>query len=309
MGRRCGDVEQRTTDDRRPATGDRRPATGDRPEDCHVLCVIRRFWHKPRCQTRCPVASRAVRARLVPLVFAAAVLVTTASACSTLSPDAAKVGSTHISQHDFERDLRTLITNEGFKKQATSIANAAKAGAVDADLSRSLLNLEIRQELVHQIALSQAITGSQPATADEASSAYGFSPETWAALPPTFQNHWANALAEQQLVQSKLNGPTPDEAAISAFYEQVKDQIPGQTLEQVRPQIVQQLQSQWNQPFLQAVTDATSTIRVSVDPRYGVWDPTTTPLPTVVKLTPPAAGADRPVPGTSADAAPATTQP
>ena len=227
------------------------------------------------------------------------------SSCSTLSPDAAKVGSTHITQRDFERDLRTLITNEGFKKQATSIASAAKDGAVDADLSRSLLNLEIRQELVHQIAVAQAITSSQPAAADEASNAYGFSAETWAALPPTFQNHWANALAEQQLVQSKVNGPTPDEAAISAFYEQVKDQIPGQTLEQVRPQILQQLQSQWNQPFLQAVTDATSKIRVRVDPRYGVWDPTTTPLPTVVKLTPPTAGADRPIPGAS----PTTTQP
>jgi hypothetical protein len=250
-----------------------------------------------------PVTSLAVRSRLVLLASAAAALVATASACSTVSPDAAKVGSAHISQRDFERDLNSLLTNEGFKQQATSFKSAAEAGAVTSDLTRGVLNLEIRQQLVHLVAMAEGVTVGQPATADEAAAAYGFSAETWAALPARFQNRWASAVAEQQLVQNTFTERTPDEAAVNAFYEQNKDQISGQTLEQVRPQIVQAIQAQ---SFQKAVADAAQSAGVRVDPRYGVWDPSKA---AVAKLTPPTAGADKPVVDADAGVGSATTQP
>ena len=225
------------------------------------------------------------------------------SSCSTVSPDAAKVGSAHITQRAFEDDLHSLLTNEGFKQQATSIKSAAEAGAVTSDLTRGVLNLEIRQRLVHLVATAAGLTVGQPATADEAVAAYGFSAETWAALPARFQNRWASAVAEQQLVQNTFNERTPDDAAVNAFYEQNKDQISGQTLEQVRPQIVQAIQAQ---AFQKAIADAAKSAGVRVDPRYGVWDQSKI---AVAKVTPPTAGADAVSTGDGVVAGADTTQP
>lgn len=232
-----------------------------------------------------PVACTVVKRHLGLAVGSVAAAIALSS-CSTVSPDAATVGPVHISQRDFEDDLHTLLTNDGFKQQAATIKSAAEAGAVTSDLTRGVLNLEIRQQLVHLVARAEGVTVGQPATADEAAAAYGFSADTWGALPAGFQNRWASAIAEQQLVQNIFTQRTPDDAAVSAFYEQNKDQVQGQTLEQVRPQIVQALQGQ---SFQKAIADVADKAGVRVDPRFGVWDPIKA---AVAKLTPPTAGAD-----------------
>jgi hypothetical protein len=244
------------------------------------------------------------------LGFAVASLATAIalSSCSTVSPDAVKVGSAHISQRDFEDDLNALLKNKGFTQefaqQFPGIEVAATSGAVTADVSRAVLNLEIRQALVHDLAAASGISGGQPVDIDSVTTTYPFlTQDIWTTLPARFQNRWGGAAVEQRLLQNQLNGPGPDDAAVNAFYEQNKDQIPGQTLEQVRPQIVQELkrQAQWNQPFLQTISDAASKTQVRVDPRYGVWDP----AKGVTAIAPPTAGTDRPI----SDAGTATTQP
>ncbi|MCU1427350.1 MAG: parvulin-like peptidyl-prolyl isomerase [Actinomycetia bacterium] len=176
-----------------------------------------------------PFPRRSVR--FFTVVAAATVLALVAGGCSTTLNDAATVGTTHITNRDFQSDLNALAGNADFAKMLSQngFKLSAKTKTVDRKLSATWLTILVQSVVVdaefnarHLKVSSQLLTAARTSV----TSTYGGA-KTVAKFPKKFVDAIVQRAARVGALQQSLQvqPKTPTQAQALAFYEQNKAQL------------------------------------------------------------------------------------
>jgi parvulin-like peptidyl-prolyl isomerase len=167
------------------------------------------------------------------LAAGALALALTASACSSVGPDAATVNGEGINRRDFEDRLQSYIDNDAYQLAATAqnlpvIVGPGGNGTVSMEFASSQLGRAILLELLQQEVAERGLTVTpeirqQAADGDAAAFTLPFEQpaldEAWDAFPESFREQAIDDTAAFITLQQALGGPT-DEASLRAVYDE-----------------------------------------------------------------------------------------
>src|SRR5207249_925700 len=170
--------------------------------------------------------ARTVR-RLLAVFAALAAL--SGAACGTLGPAAATVNGTHISQRDFDEELRQIADNKTYRQsieQRLPVLGQGR-GTVDASFAAQVLTRRILFELVHQEVerrhLKVTATDLSRARQDIVQQVGG--QKVYAAYSSTYRKLLTRRFAEVGVVQLAVANVKVDARSVAAYYDQHKDEF------------------------------------------------------------------------------------
>jgi foldase protein PrsA len=161
--------------------------------------------------------------RLTVLVIAAALCLS--AACGAVSPYAAVVNSSRLSQRGLDRELKAIRDNKEFSQslQAQGVAIAGSArDTFDMAFVARVLTRRIFFGLIHQLVNKRhlTITKSDLTTAErDAASSFNGAP-VFAKFPSSYRDEVVRTTAEISKLQGALGTGAVTPAKIQAFYEQ-----------------------------------------------------------------------------------------
>ncbi len=169
--------------------------------------------------------------RVLLLGAGALALAITASACSSIGPDAATVNGTAIKRSDFEDELRAYVANGPYQEYLTSvqqppIIGSGGEGSVTQAFAGGRLQSDILYELIHQQVVQRGLT----ITPDERQRAEAqaklrfadaaSADKVWAAFPASLQKQFVDQTADFMALSDALGGGTLTDAQLQAIYDQ-----------------------------------------------------------------------------------------
>ncbi len=168
--------------------------------------------------------------KFVLLASAVASLALAASACSTVSPDAATVNGDSINRSTFDDQLETYAANDAFLARVSQAGQGAVEGngegTVSADFARQVLQREIVLLVVQQenVARGATVTPEIEAAAREDVIAQ-FGLEAFDAFPKSFQDTLVDQNAQVFLLRAHVAGNALDDAALLAAFDEDPSQF------------------------------------------------------------------------------------
>lgn len=167
--------------------------------------------------------------RLFPFLTASVVgLALLASACGSVSPYAAKVGDTSISQDDLENELRSIAANGPYLKlvESRQTVKGTGAGTFDAAFTALALTRQIYYELIGmELASRKLVVGPADLSAARATVIQQIQGEdVFKGFPKAYQDELIRRQAQLDLLTLSLNGQTGSaDDASKAYYDAHKD--------------------------------------------------------------------------------------
>ncbi len=187
-----------------------------------MLTALRASAH--RCRDGVPTPAARLRVILVALIFA---LGFAATACSTLTPWAAKVNGEMIVTSDLDRELEAILSNKRYLEQVES-ANLAGGvtgsgqGTFTTAFVGRILTRQIFFELIEQEVERRKLkvtTADEEAAALDVVSSFGEA-AIYRAFPEDYRRDLVVRQAQVTVLQEALAEIDVDDAAVEKFYEE-----------------------------------------------------------------------------------------
>ena len=160
-------------------------------------------------------------------VCLAALLVVTGTACSTLTPWAAKVNGEMIATSDLDRELEAILSNKRYLEQVESanltggVQGSGKGTFTTAFVGR-ILTRQIFFELIEQEVERRELkitTEDEEAASLDVVSSFG-EPAIYRAFPEDYRRDLVIRQAQVTALQEELAEIEADDAAVQKFYEE-----------------------------------------------------------------------------------------
>ncbi len=168
------------------------------------------------------------KAVLLASVIASLALV--ASACSTVSPDAASVNGDSIDRSTFDDQLQTYAANEAFLARVSQAGQGAVEGngdgTVSADFARQVLQREIVLRVIQQENLARGATVTpeiEAAAREDVIAQFGL--EAFDAFPKSFQDDLVEQNSQVFLLRAGVAGNALDDGELQAVFEEDPSQF------------------------------------------------------------------------------------
>lgn len=168
--------------------------------------------------------------KFVLLASAVASLALAASACSTVSPDAATVNGDSINRSTFDDQLETYAANDAFLARVSQAGQGAVEGngegTVSADFARQVLQREIVLLVVQQENAARGATVTpeiEAAAREDVIAQFGL--EAFEAFPRSFQDTLVDQNAQVFLLRAHVAGNALDDAALLAAFDEDPSQF------------------------------------------------------------------------------------
>jgi parvulin-like peptidyl-prolyl isomerase len=174
-----------------------------------------------------------VKSRLSKFVVLASVVASVslvASACSTVSPDAATVNGDSINRSTFDDQLETYAANDAFLARVSQAGQGAVEGngdgTVSADFARQVLQREIVLLVVQQENAARGVTVTpEIAAAAREDVIAQFGLEAFDAFPKSFQDTLVDQNAQVFLLRAHVAGNALDDGALQAVFDEDPSQF------------------------------------------------------------------------------------
>ncbi len=153
-----------------------------------------------------------------------------ASACSTVSPDAATVNGDSINRSTFDDQLETYAANDAFLARVSQAGQGAVEGngdgTVSADFARQVLQREIVLLVVQQENAARGVTVTpeiEAAAREDVIAQFGL--EAFDAFPKSFQDTLVDQNAQVFLLRAHVAGNALDDGALQAVFDEDPSQF------------------------------------------------------------------------------------
>jgi parvulin-like peptidyl-prolyl isomerase len=153
-----------------------------------------------------------------------------ASACSTVSPDAASVNGESIDRSTFDDQLSLYADNEAFLARVSSAGQGAVegngSGTVSADFARQVLQREIVLLVIQQQNAERGATVTpdiEAAAREDVIAQFGL--EAFDGFPTSFQDTLVDQNAQVFLLRADVAGNALDDSELQAVFEEDPSQF------------------------------------------------------------------------------------
>ena len=174
-----------------------------------------------------------MKSRISKFVLLASVVASVAlaaSACSTVSPDAATVNGDSIDRSTFDDQLETYAANAAFLARVSQAGQGAVEGngegTVSADFARQVLQREIVLLVVQQENAARGVTVTpeiEAAAREDVIAQFGL--EAFDAFPKSFQDTLVDQNAQVFLLRAHVAGNALDDGALQAAFDEDPSQF------------------------------------------------------------------------------------